>query len=112
MTAKAKPLVLVACACGCGGKLSYDDAARERWLSDIAGEPGGGHIASAPPPAMQHVSPPEPTTVLRCSCGDAVELAVYLADFLARWGTGRPRCANCNARRIERANDERARRTA
>lgn len=105
---KQKPdLGMHACACGCGARLSTADLAREQWLSDIAGPPGGMRVNLAPSVASdQRRHAAEPTTELICaSCGVAFELEVWLAEFLDTWGMERPRCEGCNNRRRDRAAD-------
>lgn len=106
-------IAMVPCACGCGAMLSPEDAAREQWLSDLAGPATGTRISMAPAARTSHsAQAAEPTTTLECaSCHRSFQLLTFLAEFLGRWATERPRCEDCNNRR-RRPVDETARRYA
>lgn len=87
-----------ACPCGCDLRLSSKDAADLRWLDDMLGNrpDSPAPINLTPQPTRDtRYGADEPMATLPCKCGAAVELAVYIAEFLDRHGMGKPSCVRC-----------------
>lgn len=89
-------MISQSCPCGCALQLSPYDLQREYWLFAIAGPDIGAHINLSTTPCVDlRYGADEPMSTLRCRCGADVELATYLAEFLDRWGMGKPTCVRC-----------------
>lgn len=91
------------CPCGCDLRLSSKDAADLRWLDELAGDrpdnPSPINLTRSTHNDHRYGAD-EPMSTLECGrCGDDVETATYIADFLDRWGMDSPDCAACHVKR-------------
>jgi hypothetical protein len=89
------------CPCGCALQLSPSDLGKLNWLNELSGFRTGNemliNLTSSKGDSLRFsLFAPEPTKTLECRCGADVEVAVYIADFLDRWGMGEPNCERCH----------------
>lgn len=89
------------CPCGCALQLSPSDLGKLNWLNELSGFRNGDEMtinltSSKGDSSRYSLFADEPTRTLRCTCGADVDVAVYIADFLDRWGMGRPNCERCH----------------